>query len=160
MEKATEFCKGDSVKMLGHDGIGEVVDVSDHYATVAFHAMEVNIPFARLEKARLLAEVETSMHALQPNTYLLNADTDALTTFNTEIDLHGMSISKALATLTTWIDKAYLLGYKQLKIIHGKGAGVLRNAVRNYLQAHDQVRRVITQHPYPGGEGVTWIEVH
>jgi DNA mismatch repair protein MutS2 len=90
---------------------------------------------------------------------MLNPTSDTFSTFNPEIDLHGMPVSKALSTVDRWIDKASLLGHKQLKIIHGKGMGVLRDAVRTYLQSHDQVKRVIAKHPYPGGEGVTWLEV-
>ncbi len=145
--------------MRGQESIGEIVRVGDRYATVAFKAMEVSIPLRQLEKARLSTEVGLSTYPIQPTTRLLNLDTNAFAAFNPEIDLHGMSVRSALSTIDRWIDKASLLGHKQLKIIHGKGTGTLGNAIRTYLRSHSQVGRVIDKHPYPGGEGVTWLEV-
>jgi DNA mismatch repair protein MutS2 len=121
--------------------------------------MEVNIPLRQLEKTRPITEARPSTLPTQPTTRILNLDADAFTSFNPEIDLHGMPVSSALSTIDQWIDKASLLGHQQLKIIHGKGTGILRKAIRTYLQSHDQVKRVIDKHPYPGGEGVTLLEV-
>ena len=121
--------------------------------------MEVNIPLRQLEKEQVSTEVGSSMRPTQFTTCILNLDADAFASFNPEIDLHGMSVRSALSTLDQWIDQASLLGHKQLKIIHGKGKGILRNATRTYLRSHSQVKRVIAQHPYLGGEGVTWLEV-
>ena len=159
MEEQNKFCKGDFVRILGQDYIGEIVRVSHKYAAVAFKAMEANIALGQLEKAQSVTSDGVSTLPNQPAKCPLNLDADAFTSFNPEIDLHGMSVSDALKALDRWIDKAYLLGHMQLKIIHGKGSGALRNAVRAYLQSHGQVKRVIAQHPYPGGEGVTWVEV-
>jgi len=159
MEGQSQFRKGDSVRILGQSCVGEIVGVSDRYATVAFKAMEIHVALRYLEKVELITAVEVSTYPIQPTKHQLNLGVDAFSSFNPEIDLHGMSTHDALNILDQWIDKAYLLGYKQLKIIHGKGAGILRHAVRDYLQSHGQVRHVIAQHPYPGGEGVTWVEV-
>ena len=145
--------------MHGQACIGEIVRVTDRHATVAFKSMEVNIPLRQLEKTRPITEARSSTFPIQSTTRILNLDADAFTTFNPEIDLHGMPVSSALSTIDQWIDKASLLGHQQLKIIHGKGMGILRKAIRTYLQSHDQVKRVIDKHPYPGGEGVTLLEV-
>ncbi len=159
MEEQNQFRKGDSVRMLGQACVGEIVGVSKRYATVAFKAMEVNIALGQLEKVPLIAAVEVPTYPIQPTKHLLNLGVDAFSFFNPEIDLHGISVHDALNTLDPWIDKAYLLGHKRLQIIHGKGTGILRNAVRTYLQSHGQVKRVIAQHLHSGGEGVTWVEV-
>jgi DNA mismatch repair protein MutS2 len=159
MEKQGAINKGDSVKMHGQACIGEVVRITDRHATVAFKSMEANIPLKKLEKALPSAKSKPSTCPIQPTARILNPDTDVVATFNPEIDLHGMPVSRALSSIDQWIDKASLLGHRQLRIIHGKGTGVLRNAVRDYLRSHDQVKRVIDKHPYPGGEGVTLLEV-
>jgi DNA mismatch repair protein MutS2 len=159
MEKQGAINKGDSVRMHGQACIGEVVRITDRHATVAFNSMEANIPLKKLEKALPGAKARPSTFPIQPTARMLNLDTDAFATFNPEIDLHGMTVSRALSSIDQWIDKASLLGHQQLKIIHGKGMGILRNAVRDYLRSHDQVKRVIDKHPYPGGEGVTLLEV-
>lgn len=159
MRKENELDNGDHVKMRGQECVGEVVRITARHATVAFKSLEMNIALRQLEKAQLATQAKPSAHPRQPITHVLNLTNEEYSSFNPEIDLHGLSVSSALSTLDRWIDKASLLGHKQLKIIHGKGTGTLRNAVRTYLKSHDQVKRVIAQHPYVGGEGVTWLEV-
>jgi DNA mismatch repair protein MutS2 len=154
MEGDCALRQGDSVKIRGQVQIGEIVRVKKTnatVATVAFTFVEVTVAVDRLEK--VLPPVSNST---QPKTRLLNI-TDSAAAFNTEIDLHGMSIAQALAAVEKWVDKASLLGHNHLKVIHGKGTGALRHAVRTHLQAHTLVARVIDKHPLPGGEGVTWL---
>jgi DNA mismatch repair protein MutS2 len=159
MEEKNELCNGDNVRMHGQECIGEVVRITARYATVAFKSLEINIPLRQLEKSQLAIKARPSMRSSQPMTRVLNLANEEFSSFNPEVDLHGMSVSSALGTLDRWIDKASLLGHKHLKIIHGKGTGTLRNAIRTYLKSHDQVERVIDRHPYVGGDGVTWLEV-
>jgi DNA mismatch repair protein MutS2 len=159
MEKQNTLNEGDSVRMHGQACIGEVVRITDRRATVAFKSMEANIPLKELEKIPPSAKAKPSTRPIQPPTRMLNLDADAFTAFNPEIDLHGMPVSRALSSIDRWIDRASLLGYQQLKIIHGKGTGTLRSAVHTYLRSHNQVKRVVDKHPYPGGEGVTLLEV-
>jgi DNA mismatch repair protein MutS2 len=159
MEEHSELYNGDHVRMHGQECVGEVVRITARYATVAFKSIEMNIPLRQLEKAQLAIKARPSMLPSQPMTRVLNLASEEFSFFNPEIDLHGLSVSNALSILDRWIDKASLLGYKQLKIIHGKGTGALRNAIRTYLKSHDQVQRVIDRHPYAGGDGVTWLEV-
>jgi DNA mismatch repair protein MutS2 len=160
MEGQTKLYNGDSVRMHGQECIGEVVRITARYATVAFNAMEINIPLRQLEKAQVATNAKPATLPSQPITRILNLANEEFSSFNHEIDLHGMSVSSALSTIDRWLDKASLLGHKQLKIIHGKGTGILRNAIRTYLKSHGQVKRVIDKHPYAGGEGVTWLEVN
>ena len=156
MDSKNRLHKGDSVRLQGQECIGEIVKITGRYATVAFETMEVNILLHQLEKAQIITGPTLSM---QPATRILNLAADALSSFSAEIDLHGMPVHEALDTIDQWIDRASVLGHKHLKVIHGKGKGLLRKAVRHHLQSHEQVKRVIDQHPYPGGSGVTWLEV-
>jgi len=160
VEEDKEFCRGDHVRMRGQTCTGEVVKVSNRYATVAFRAMEIRIPLRQLEKTRVSKDEERAIPPIQSATRVLNLDAHAFSSFNPEIDLHGMSVHRALDRLDQWIDQAALLGHKQLKVIHGKGSGILRSAVRAHLQSHGQVKRVLYQHPFPGGEGITCLEIH
>jgi DNA mismatch repair protein MutS2 len=159
MEKQDILTKGDSVRMHGQECVGEIVSITGRYATVAFQSIEVTMPIEKLARVRLSAKAQLSTRTTQPTTRLLNVAADAFSSFNPEIDLHGMSVHSALDTVDRWIDKAILLGHGQLKIIHGKGTGALRSAIRKYLKSHSQVKRVIDKHPYLGGEGATWLEI-
>jgi DNA mismatch repair protein MutS2 len=159
MEGQGMLNKGDTVRMHGQECLGEVVSITGRYATVAFQSMEVSMSTDKLTKVRVSVAAQLSTRPVQPITRLLNVAADAFSSFNPEIDLHGMSVRSALGIVDQWVDRAVLLGHKQLKIIHGKGTGALRSAIRTYLRSHSQVRRVMDQHSYPGGEGVTWLEV-
>ncbi|MCU0317999.1 MAG: Smr/MutS family protein [Amoebophilaceae bacterium] len=159
MERQDVLKKGDSVSMRGQECVGEIVSITGRYATVIFQSMEVSMPIEKLAKVHLTAKAQRTARTVQPAIRLLNVAADVFSSFNPEIDLHGMSVNSALDTVDRWIDKAVLLGHGQLKIIHGKGTGALRSAVRKYLGSHSQVKRVITKHPCLGGEGVTWLEI-
>lgn len=151
--------QGDYVRMRGQSCVGEIVEITSRHARVAFGAMEASISLTRIEKVLSVTVGHVSAGPVRfPAVRSFHLYTDTLASFSTEIDLHGMSVSTALNTVDQWLDKAFLLGRKQLKIIHGKGAGILRKAVRTRLQSHTQVKRVMTQHPC-ANDGVTFLEM-
>jgi DNA-nicking Smr family endonuclease len=50
------------------------------------------------------------------------------------VDLHGMSVEVALAALERAVDRAMVLNHRLIKVIHGKGRGILRTAIREYVR--------------------------
>ena len=72
-----------------------------------------------------------------------------------EIEIRGQTIDEALPSLEKYLDDAYRAGLGSVRIIHGRGTGVLRKAVRYLLSRHPLVRTVETPRPEEGGEGVT-----
>ena len=103
MGEKSQFSKGDSVKICGQSCVGEIVGVSDRHATVAFEAMEVSVALGQLEKVQLVAAVDAPTYPTQPTQHLLGLGAEAFSSFNPEIDLHGMSVDDALNTLDRWI---------------------------------------------------------
>lgn len=152
-EEQRQLCQGDIVRIKGQERLGEVAQLDNKRAIVVFDAIRISIPLSQLEQVQ--AE---SIHYSPTTTRVLNMDAQAYCCFNTEIDLHGMQVATALQVVEKWVDQAALLGHKHLKIIHGKGTGVLRQAVRNYLKAHQQVKEIGKDNfPYSGGTGVTAV---
>jgi DNA mismatch repair protein MutS2 len=76
-----------------------------------------------------------------------------------ELDLRGKRVEEALAQLDAYIDAAYTSGLPFGRIIHGKGTGALRQAVRDYLTDHPLVSKVTEGMPNEGGAGVTVIHM-
>jgi DNA mismatch repair protein MutS2 len=76
-----------------------------------------------------------------------------------ELDLRGQRVEESLERLESYIDAAYTAGLPFGRIIHGKGTGALRKAVRDYLENHALVSKVETGHPNEGGDGVTIIHM-
>ena len=76
-----------------------------------------------------------------------------------EIDLRGERVETALEKLDRYIDAAYLSGLPFGRIIHGKGTGKLREAIRNYLQHHSLVSKYTAADSKEGGAGVTIVHM-
>jgi len=72
-----------------------------------------------------------------------------------EVSVRGMTVDEAIAKVEKYVDDAFLAGLEEVRIIHGKGTGTLRAAVREYLERHPQVRLLRAAEPKEGGEGVT-----
>jgi DNA mismatch repair protein MutS2 len=72
-----------------------------------------------------------------------------------EIDLRGQLAEEALENLEQYLENAHLAGLERVRIIHGKGTGALRSAVREYLQSHRYVEDFSQAVPSEGGFGVT-----
>ena len=71
-----------------------------------------------------------------------------------DMDLRGLRVDEAVARVDTALNDAALDGVGMLRIIHGKGTGALRRAIRDYLSSHPLVSSA-TDGEGPGGEGVT-----
>jgi len=76
-----------------------------------------------------------------------------------ELDLRGERVEEALERLDHYIDAAYLAGLPFGRIIHGKGTGKLRTAVRDFVGHHSLVSKVTGAAPNEGGSGVTVIHL-
>jgi DNA mismatch repair protein MutS2 len=72
-----------------------------------------------------------------------------------ELDLRGQTAGEALHRLDQYLDDAYLVGLPWVRIIHGKGTGVLRVAVRDALRNHPLVTSYESGDEREGGDGVT-----
>ncbi len=76
-------------------------------------------------------------------------------TVGMELDIRGSNVADMLPRLEKYLDDAYLGSLPWVRIIHGKGTGVLRAAVRKELSKHPLVKRFREGDPGEGGEGVT-----
>jgi DNA mismatch repair protein MutS2 len=76
-----------------------------------------------------------------------------------ELDLRGKMVEEGLIELERYIDSAALAGLPWVRIIHGKGSGRLRTAVRQVLRGNPQVAAVESGAEDEGGEGVTIVRL-
>ena len=75
-----------------------------------------------------------------------------------ELRLRHLTVDEALPRLERFLHDAYLTGLARVKIIHGKGEGILRLAVRRELGRHSLVKSFHPGDKWEGGEGVTVVE--
>jgi DNA mismatch repair protein MutS2 len=76
-----------------------------------------------------------------------------------EVHLRRLTIDEALIKLDRYLNDAFMAGLYQVRIIHGKGTGALRQAVREKLAQHPLVSSYRPAIYGEGGEGVTIVEL-
>jgi DNA mismatch repair protein MutS2 len=85
--------------------------------------------------------------------------TEKMANFNYQIDLRGKPAEIALSEVDKLIDDAILAGYNELRILHGKGDGILRKLVREHLRTYPQVASFTSEHADRGGDGITIVKM-
>ncbi len=78
---------------------------------------------------------------------------------NSELHLRHLTVDEALIRLDRYLNDAFLAGLLQVRLIHGKGTGTLRQAVREELKAHPLVKSFRPAELEEGGDGATVVEL-
>lgn len=76
-----------------------------------------------------------------------------------ELNVIGRTVDEATDELERYLDQAFLAGLPRIRIVHGTGQGILRRALRNYLQNHPQVASIAEPPQQEGGAGATVVEL-
>lgn len=76
-----------------------------------------------------------------------------------EIEVRGQTLDEALPLIDKFLDDGFRAGMPRLRVVHGKGTGKMRNAVRQMLTKHPLVKGFDFAEPREGGEGVTVVEM-
>jgi DNA mismatch repair protein MutS2 len=79
----------------------------------------------------------------------------ALGRFDAELNIRGERVEAGLEKLRDFVTEAHAMKIGAVRILHGKGTGALRDAVRSYLRGDKRVERFEDAVPYEGGHGVT-----
>lgn len=136
---------------------GRIVAIKHSFAVVNFDYVILQIPIQFLEP---VPSQPTLKEPLPTNGYTRKFDMQLFLDFSPEIDLHGFRVAHALQRLDSWLGEAILAGHTYLKIIHGKGHGILRKNIYTYLLKDTRVKKIIQDHPWPGGDGLTCVELY
>jgi DNA mismatch repair protein MutS2 len=165
---------GDTVKMKGTRTQGTIEELDGKTAIVIFGGMRTKLPADRLEKvvasqghADGSSENEgTKMDALREGLqgYKMSRMTqetmdDHRKNFKQDIDVRGMRGDEALQAVQYFIDDAILVGMNRVRILHGKGNGILRQLIRQYLASEPAVTHFADEHVQFGGAGITVVDL-
>jgi DNA mismatch repair protein MutS2 len=77
----------------------------------------------------------------------------------TELNVIGQNVDDATREVERFLDRAFLAGMPQVRIVHGSGMGILRRALRSYLKQHPHVSNVVEPPQQEGGNGATVVEL-
>jgi DNA mismatch repair protein MutS2 len=150
----TEIKGGDRVRIVGQDGNGIVLSIKGNTAIVQFGQMTSTINLNKLEKSSNTTSeqnISRRLSAVGINVYEKQAN------FSTSLDVRGKRVDEVLPLLEQFLDTAILLSQSQLKILHGKGEGVLRKVIREQLKKYKEVASFADDHADRGGDGITMV---
>ncbi len=145
-----EIQVGDHVRLRTGGATGTVESIDKGKAVVQMGLMRMTVKLRDLQHAKAPLEVQSSK-SVQTDTVERSAD------FQSKIDIRGMRMEEALRIVEDFVDRALISSAGNLKIVHGKGNGVLRKAVRKKLREYDVKMNVRHPEPEQGGDGVTLI---
>ena len=150
----------DIVRIDGQDSYGEVMEIKGKKAVVESNSIRMTIALNRLQKTRK-KQIPTDRTKRQESRFqsIYNDINEKRKYFNPTLDLRGQRGDEAIAMLQHHIDEAQLLGEKELRILHGKGYGILKTLVRETLQHHSEVRSFQTEKLELGGDGITVVHL-
>jgi DNA mismatch repair protein MutS2 len=142
---------GDFVKMRNGGSTGTVESVDRKKAIVQIGQMRMTVHLRDIEHAREPLDVRTTT-SIQSDTISQN------TSFESKLDIRGMKMEDAIRMVQDFLDRALLTSTTNLRIVHGKGTGVLREVVRKKLREYREVKNACHPAAEDGGDGVTVVE--
>jgi DNA mismatch repair protein MutS2 len=77
---------------------------------------------------------------------------------NPELDLHAMTVDEAIPLVQEYLNDAFMAGLKEVRVVHGKGTGILRQAVMRELKKHPLVKSFRGGGRFEGSTGATVVE--
>jgi len=142
---------GQRVRVLSLGQKGDVVEVAQdgRAAVVQLGAMRMKVD------ARDLEVVGDAQPAAARSVTRLGGAKDV----RMELDVRGETVDDAISRIDKYLDDAVVAGISRVVIIHGKGTGALRNAIRRYLRDHPHVKSSEPAGPGEGGDGATVVHV-
>ncbi len=154
-----EWKPGDRVRMEGNENIGEILEIGDKTVVVAFGQLRTSVKRSKLIRISN-NEAKKQQRAYNKTMTHINKNLmEKRLTFKTEIDVRGQRAEEALQNIQAFIDDAIMLDFKELRILHGKGNGILKEMIRNFLKADPVVASFRDEHVQFGGAGITVVEL-
>ncbi|MBR6015569.1 MAG: Smr/MutS family protein, partial [Prevotella sp.] len=160
----SKIAVGNAVRIKGLQSIGKVESISGKTAVVIFGDMRTKMAVERLELAESVKKSKMEQQKENLSAYSISRQTretiDAhRKNFRQEIDVRGMRGDEALNAVMHFIDDAILTDMSQVRILHGKGDGILRQLIRQYLSTVPNVKHFADEHVQFGGAGITVAEI-
>ena len=150
---------GEKVRVKSNGLVGEVTRVSGKNVTIAVGNISSTMKSDGLERISASEFRELSRKAFAPPRQKIDISISTRKlNFSPELDIRGQRLSDALDIVTHYIDDAIMLGMGEVRIIHGKGTGVLHEEIQKYLRTIPGIASVGDEDVRIGGSGVTIVK--
>ncbi len=154
-----EIKPGSYVIMKGTENAGEVLSISGKKCTIVFGSIKTVVSQDHIEPISA-GKYKQYTRQLMSSQGTANYDIGQTRLyFKPDIDLRGKRGEEALALVTEFIDQAVMVQARELRILHGKGNGILREMIRQYLNTIDVVEWFGDEHIESGGAGITVVRI-
>ena len=144
--------------MTDTQAAGEVLKVEDKMVTIETGNIRLLVPLDKVERisrSELKKEQRSFESSYQPDPGVESRKLN----FRPEIDIRGVRGDEAVNRVRNFIDDALIVQHRNLRILHGKGNGILRNLVRDYLSTTNIVKSFHDENVEFGGSGITVVEL-
>jgi DNA mismatch repair protein MutS2 len=167
VHKAEEFKIGDAVRVVSLGVKGTVTTLpnakGELYVQMGIMRSQVNIKDLELLQENTITgagsdSIVTSRKGRQDKSSVSKIKMSKSYNISPEVNLIGMTTDEAIAVLDKYLDDAYLAHLPQVRVVHGRGTGALRNAVHNYLKKLNYVHNYRLGTFGEGNTGVTIVE--
>ena len=151
---------GDKVRLKDNDMVGEVTQITAKYISVSVGSIISKLAPGKVERISNQQYKDRSRTTFRP---VIHYDSESISRrkleFRPSIDIRGQRLNDALDIVMHFIDDATMVGVGQVKILHGKGNGVLREEIRKYLKTVPGVKSFRDEAVQQGGAGITVVEM-
>ena len=150
---------GEKVRVKENGMVGEVQKVSPKAVVVAIGNISSKMPLDKVERITSNEFKSAVKETARPVSTIRvdSAISERKLNFSTELDVRGERLNDAVEKVTRYVDDAVMLGVSSVRIIHGKGTGVLRDELQKLIKTIPGVASVRDEHIQFGGTGVTIV---
>lgn len=142
---------GDFVRLRTGSATGKVETLHRQEAVVIMGEMRMTLKIRDLQHANEPIETRSRKR--------VEIDlVEKAANFSSELDIRGLDMMTANKVLEGFLDQSLMAGSSHLRLVHGKGDGVLRKVVREKLKEYRAVKRSFHPEHFEGGDGVTVVE--
>lgn len=144
----------DYVKVKDTDIVGEVIVIEGDVAQLNVNDIRLKITVSKLIKSTASKQKPNKRKSASYNLGDINKKA---INFKLTLDLRGKRADEALIIVKKYIDDAILLNMREVSILHGKGNGILRDIIRQYLQSLEEIQNFGDAPIEMGGNGITRV---
>ncbi|MCX6328783.1 MAG: Smr/MutS family protein [Bacteroidia bacterium] len=149
---------GDAVRMTDTLAAGEIIEIKGKMVLIESESFRFQVSKDKIERISR-AELKKSIRSSPTYRPEDPALSQRKLNFKPEIDIRGVRGEEAINQVRDLIDNAIMVQHKNLRILHGKGNGILRQLVREYLATVNVVKSFRDEHIDMGGSGITVVEM-
>lgn len=145
------FKIGDWVRLIESNAEGRILNLQKTKAEVAIGDLRSFVNLSKLEVIDNKIENRNSKNSSS------SSYSETARDMSPQIDVRGMRGDEALIEVEKYLDKALMMGFNQIRILHGKGDGILRKIIRESLKKYKEVNSIESEHVDFGGDGISVV---